>query len=65
MYSLLLCIFGTFLLLCTTRYIAENGTVCTSRLIPYMKFHARFSKIGPYGPEVIWHFGTELAKNTP
>ena len=21
-------------------------------------------KIGPYGPEPIWHFGTQLAKNT-
>ena len=23
-----------------------------------------FLKIGPYGPELVWHFGTSLAKNT-
>ena len=27
-------------------------------------FHDNGQKIGPYGPELIWYFGTELAKNT-
>ena len=23
-----------------------------------------YTKIGPHGPELIWHFGTKLAKNS-